>query len=182
MIFDLAQAQKEIKETGLSDLIIKLDHVAYRVKKGKREKALAELANLVPYQEFKTFKVISMNAITSSIKLHDTLPVIVVSEGLTEDSVVEKYVKKYGGRIHHLAYLVNDIDKVVEIQRKRGVMFTTDYIIGSEEEGIKQIFTLPTETANHIIEYIQRYGDFDGFFTPSNIGSLMKSTEKLGEA
>jgi len=166
----------------LSDLIIKLDHVAYRVKKGKREKAMAELANLLPYQEFKTFKVISMNAITSSIKLHDTLPVIVVSEGLTEDSVVEKYVEKYGGRIHHLAYLVNDIDKVVEIQRKRGVKFTSNHIIGSEEEGIKQIFTLPTETANHIIEYIQRFGDFDGFFTPSNIGSLMKSTEKLGEA
>ena len=182
MILDFAQAQKEIKKTGLSDLIIKLDHVAYRVKKGKREKSMAELANLVPYQEFKTFEVISMNAITSSIKLHDTLPVIVVSEGLTEDSVVEKYVEKYGGRIHHLAYLVNDIDKVVEIQRKRGVKFTSDHIIGSEEEGIKQIFTLPTETANHIIEYIQRFGDFDGFFTPSNIGSLMKSTEKLGEA
>ncbi|MCG3221960.1 MAG: VOC family protein [Candidatus Heimdallarchaeota archaeon] len=182
MILDFVQAQKEVKETGLSDLIIKLDHVAYRVKKGKREKTMVELANLVPYQEFKTFKVISMNAITSSIKLHDSLPVIVVSEGLTEDSVVEKYVKKYGGRIHHLAYLVTDIDKVVEIQRKRGVKFTTDYTIGSEEEGIKQIFTLPTETANHIIEYIQRFGDFDGFFTPSNIGSLMKSTEKLSEA
>ncbi len=143
---------------------------------------MAELANLVPYHEFKTFKVISMNAITSCIKLHDTLPVIVMSEGITEDSIVQKYVKKYGGRIHHLAYLVSDIDKVVEIQRKRGIKFTTDYIIGSEEEGIKQIFTLPTETANHIVEYIQRFGDFDGFFTPANIGSLMKSTEELGEA
>lgn len=182
MILDLAKVQEEVKQAGLSDIIIKLDHVAYRVEKGKREKAMAELANLVPYHEFKTFKVISMNAITSCIKLHDTLPVIVVSEGITEDSIVQKYVKKYGGRIHHLAYLVNDIDKVVEIQRKRGVKFTTDSIIGSEEEGIKQIFTLPTETANHIVEYIQRFGDFDGFFTPANIGSLMKSTEKLGEA
>jgi 4-hydroxyphenylpyruvate dioxygenase-like putative hemolysin len=182
MILDLTQAQEEVKKAGLSDLIEKLDHVAYRVEKGKREQAMTELANLVPYHEFKTFEVLSMNAVTSCIKLHETLPVIVVSEGLTEDSVVEKYVKKYGGRIHHLAYLVNDIEKVVEIQRKRGVNFTTDHIIGSEEEGIKQIFTLPTETANHIVEYIQRFGDFDGFFTPSNIGTLMKSTEKLGEA
>lgn len=181
-MFDFEQAQEEVKQAGLSDLIIRLDHVAYRVEKGKREQTMAELANLVPYREFKTFKVVSMDAITSCIKLADTLPVIVVSEGITADSIVQKYVQKYGGRIHHLAYLVNDIDKVVEIQKNRGVKFTTDHIIGSEEEGIKQIFTLPTETANHIVEYIQRFGDFDGFFTPTNIGSLMKSTEKLGEA
>ena len=182
MIPDLRKVQEEVEKTGLDDLIIKLDHVAYRVKMGQGKKAMAELANLVPYKEHKSFKVISMNAITSTLRLHDTLPVIVVSEGLAEDSVVEKYVRKYGGRIHHFAYLVKNIEKVVEIQRSRGVEFTTDNIIGSEEEGIKQIFTKPTEEGNHIIEYVQRFGDFDGFFTPSNIGALMKSTEKLGEA
>ncbi|MCE7738641.1 MAG: VOC family protein [Candidatus Heimdallarchaeota archaeon] len=182
MIPNLKRAKDEVKNAGLDNLVIKLDHVAYRVKMGQREKAMKEIADLVPYKEYKTFKVISMKATTSTLKLHDTLPVIVVSEGLAEDSIVENYVKKYGGRIHHLAYLVRDIEKVVEIQKNKGVKFTTDDIIGSEEEGIKQIFTLPTETANHIIEYIQRFGDFDGFFTPSNIGALMKSTEKLGEA
>ncbi len=101
---------------------------------------------------------------------------------LSEDSIVEKYVKKYGSRVHHLAYLCKDIDKVVEIQRKRGVKFTSEEIIGSEEEGIKQIFTMPTETSNQIIEYFQQFGDFDGFFTPSNISGLMLSTEKLGES
>ena len=77
MIPDLKTAQEEIKKTGLDDLIIKLDHVAYRVKMGQRDKAMAELANLVPYKEHKSFKVISMNAITSTLRLHDTLPVIV---------------------------------------------------------------------------------------------------------
>ena len=105
---------------------------------------------------------------------------IVVSEGLAEDSIVEKYSRKYGSRFHHLTYLVNDIEKVVEIQKSRGVEFTSEKIIGSEEEGIKQIFTLPTKTTNHIIEYLQRFGDFDGFFTPDNVESLMKSTEEFG--
>ena len=182
MEIDLENTIKQRKASGLDDLIIKLDHVAYRVKMGERLATIQSLMNLVPYREFKNFKVISANAITTCIKLHESLPVIVVSEGVTEDSIVEKYCIKYGSRVHHLAYLVKDIDKVVEIQKSRGITFTSEEIIGSEEEGIKQIFTMPTKTTNHIIEYIQRFGDFDGFFTPENVESLMKSTERLGEA
>ncbi len=176
---DLKQIEQERKESGIDDLILKLDHVAYRVKQGERIKKMAELMTLAPYREFKSFKVLNANAITTCLKLNETLPVIVISEGLSEDSIVEQYCQNYGSRVHHLAYLVRDIERVVEIQKQRGVKFTTEDIIGSEEEGIEQIFTIPTKTTNHIFEYIQRFGDFDGFFTPSNIAGLMKSTEKL---
>ncbi|UCE14204.1 MAG: hypothetical protein JSV04_03255 [Candidatus Heimdallarchaeota archaeon] len=182
MINDLIKPQESLKNSGIADLIIRLDHIAYRVRQGERMKLINELTNLIPYQEFKNFKVINANAITTCIQLRDTLPVVVISEGLSEDSIVDHYCQKYGSRVHHLAYLVKNIRKVVRIQQQRGIKFTTDEIIGSEEEGILQIFTAPTETTNHIIEYIQRFGDFDGFFTPSNIAELMKSTEKLGEA
>ena len=182
MGFDLKETTKKRKESGLDKLIIKLDHVAYRVKKGERMKKIKELMTLLPYREFKNFKIIKANAITTCIKLHETSTVIVVSEGLSEDSIVEKYCQKYGSRVHHIAYLVKDIDRVIEIQKARGIQFTSEDVYGSEEEGIKQIFTMPTETTNHIIEYVQRFGDFDGFFTPSNVENLMKSTEKLGEA
>lgn len=176
---DLNQIEQDRKNSGIDDLILKLDHVAYRVKRGERIRKMAELMALAPYREFKSFKVLNANAITTCLKLNETLPVIVISEGLSDDSIVEQYCRNYGSRVHHLAYLVRDIDKVVETQKQRGVKFTTDEIIGSEEEGIKQIFTKPTETTNHILEYIQRFGDFDGFFTPSNIAGLMMSTEKL---
>lgn len=182
MLEEFKKIEKERKESGIDEYIVRLDHIAYRVKKGEREKLMTELTNVLPYHFYKSFRVEKSNAITSCIKLFDTLPVIVISEGLSDDSIVEKYCQKFGSRVHHLAYEVTDIDKVVEVQKKRGVKFTTEKIIGSEEEGIKQIFTLPTETSNHIIEYIQRFGDFDGFFTPNNISGLMKSTEKLGEA
>jgi 4-hydroxyphenylpyruvate dioxygenase-like putative hemolysin len=182
MSFDFETIHQELIASGLNDLILKLDHIAYRVKKGERQKKMAEMLNLVPYQAYKSFTVKHANAITSTIKLAETLPVIVISEGMTSDSIVEKYCQKYGSRVHHLAYLVRDIEQVVEIQKSRGLEFTSEKIIGSEKEGIKQIFTVPTETTNHIIEYIQRFGDFDGFFTPNNIAGLMQSTEKLGEA
>lgn len=183
MIDDLIQRQKDPETLEIDNLIIKLDHLAYRVKKGERRRFIDELVNMIPpYREFKNFKVLNANAITTCIQLRETLPVIVISEGLTDDSIVERYCQKFGSRVHHLAYLVKDIRRVVEVQKQRRIDFTTEKIIGSEEEGILQIFTSPTETANHIIEYIQRFGDFDGFFTPSNITELMQSTEKLGEA
>ncbi|MFX0182318.1 MAG: hypothetical protein ACFE95_04465 [Candidatus Hodarchaeota archaeon] len=179
---DIKKIVDDRKASDIDRLIVKLDHVAYRVKKGERLTLIGELMNILPYREFKNFKVIRANAITTCIKLHETLPVFVVSEGLSEDSIVEQYCQKYGSRVHHFAYLVKDIEKVVEIQKKRGIDFTSEDIIGSIDEGIKQIFTFPTGTTNHIIEYIQRFGDFDGFFTPSNIKELMESTGKLIEA
>ena len=182
MSIDLKQVVDNFNKSGLNKLIVKLDHIAYRVKIGERLSTMQTMMNLLPYREFKNFKILRANAITTCIKLHDTLPVIVISEGLSEDSIVEKYCQKYGSRVHHLAYLVKNIDKVVEIQKSRGVAFTSEEVIGSESEGIKQIFTMPTETTNHIIEYIQRFGDFDGFFTPNNVENLMISTAKLGEA
>lgn len=181
MLEEFKKIEKNRKESGIDQYIVKLDHIAYRVKMGDREKLMTELTNVLPYRLFKSFKVVSSSANTTCLKLEETLPIIVISEGLTEDSVVEKYCQKFGSRVHHLAYEVTDIEKVVLIQKSRSIKFTTDNIIGNEDEGIKQIFTLPTETSNHIIEYIQRFGDFDGFFTPSNIAGLMLSTEKLGE-
>ena len=182
MLEEFKKIEKDRKESGLDEFIVRLDHIAYRAKIGEREKLMTELTNVLPYRHYKSFKVVHSNATTTCLKLYETLPVIVISEGLDKDSVVEKYCQKYGTRVHHLAYEVKNIEKVVQIQKNRGVKFTTKEIIGSEEEGIKQIFTLPTETSNHIIEYIQRFGDFDGFFTPSNIAGLMLSTEKLGES
>ena len=182
MLEEFTKIENDRKESGIDELIVKLDHVAYRAKIGEREKLMEELTNALPYRLFKSFKVIHSNDTTTTLKLFETYPIIVISEGLDKDSVVEKYCQKYGTRVHHLAYEVTNIEKVVEIQKARGIKFTTDEIIGSEEEGIKQIFTVPTKTSNHIIEYIQRFGDFDGFFTPSNIAGLMLSTEKLGES
>ncbi|MHA1211331.1 MAG: VOC family protein, partial [Candidatus Heimdallarchaeota archaeon] len=112
---------KEREASGIDQYIIKLDHVAYRVKRGDREILMGELMNALPYRLFKHFKAISSNATTTALKLFDTTPIIVISEGLTDDSVVENYCQKFGSRVHHLAYEVSDIDKVVEIQKARGI-------------------------------------------------------------
>jgi len=40
------------------------------------------------------------------------------------------------------------------------------------QEGIKQIFSSASEHSSLIIEYVQRFGDFDGFFTKQNVAEL----------
>lgn len=42
----------------------------------------------------------------------------------------------------------------------------------SKDEGLKQIFSGVSEQSSLIIEYVQRFGGFDGFFTRQNVAEL----------
>ena len=63
------------------------------------------------------------------------------------------------------------IDYVVDSLRDCGQNFLLD-VIGSKEEGLKQIFSSASEYSSLIIEYVQRFGDFQGFFTKGNVANL----------
>jgi hypothetical protein len=51
-------------------------------------------------------------------------------------------------------------------------------LVGSPAEGLKQMFTEPSKITLLVNEYIQRYGDFDGFFSKSNVTLLTAATGK----
>ena len=97
-------------------------------------------------------------------------------------SPTENFVRNYGPRLHHVALSVADgetkgvenIDYVVDTIRAQGKDFLLD-VIGSKEEGLKQIFSSASEHSSLIVEYVQRYGDFEGFFTKDNVASLTKA-------
>jgi hypothetical protein len=50
-------------------------------------------------------------------------------------------------------------------------------LVGSPDEGLKQTFTKGSPNTFLVNEYIHRYGDFDGFFTKSNVTDLTKATD-----
>jgi hypothetical protein len=91
-------------------------------------------------------------------------------------------VRNYGPRLHHFALGVADgetegrinIDYVVDSIRSQGKDFLLD-VIGSREEGLKQIFSSASEHSSLIIEYVQRFGDFEGFFTKRNVARLTQA-------
>ena len=94
-------------------------------------------------------------------------------------SPTEQFVRNYGPRLHHLAVAVADgdtcgkanIDYVVDTLRSCGKDFLLD-VIGSREEGLKQVFSSASEYSSLIVEYVQRFGGFQGFFTKENVAEL----------
>ena len=92
-------------------------------------------------------------------------------------------MRNYGPRLHHIALAVRDgqhngkenIEHAVNQIAAQGRDFLLD-VIGSKEQGLKQIFFSVFEHLSLIIEYVQRFGDFDGFFAKNNVAELTHTT------
>jgi hypothetical protein len=90
-------------------------------------------------------------------------------------SPTEQFVRNYGPRLHHIDLIVADwetggkanIDYVVETICLNGKDFLME-VIGSKDEGLKQIFSIASEHSSLIVEYEQRFDDFDGKVTLLN--------------
>ena len=81
-------------------------------------------------------------------------------------------IKPYANSINEISVAGQaNIDYVVNEIRKQGKEFLLD-VIGSREEGLKQIFSSASEYSSLIVEYVQRFGDFQGFFTKDNVANL----------
>ena len=76
-----------------------------------------------------------------------------------------------------MAFRTEEIEKTVAALNSSGMSFLID-LVGSAPEGLKQIFSSPSENTLLVNEYIHRYGDFDGFFTRSNVTLLTGATAK----
>lgn len=61
-----------------------------------------------------------------------------------------------------------NIDHVVAVLRDCGRDLLPD-VIGSEDEGLQRIFSSDSEYSRLIVEYVQRFGDFQGFFTQGDV-------------
>jgi len=156
---------------------MKLDHIAYRVQ--DRHHAANFLKKTLSYSIATEFEIKFDNGSTADClvlqpELKDN-PEIFISDG-TEYSIVGEWVKERNtGGVHHLAYQVSNIQKVVEEWKKNGVEFLTDNVIDCPEDNMKQIFSKPVkELGNVIIELIERE---DKGFCQNSVKDLMNSTK-----
>jgi hypothetical protein len=188
------EAAKKIQtELGIDELIQPVDHLATRVYSQNREVAILEFLSLSSYYYWGSYDIKDQNSSTNVTKSthfseESRSPAKVFTANNTPyfvnhleklPSPTENFVRNYGPRLHHIAFAVKDgmrgdaenIDYVVDAIRKNGKEFLLQ-IIGSQEEGLKQIFSSASEHSSLIIEYVQRFGDFTGFFTKDNVAEL----------
>ena len=185
---------KEMQERlGFKDMILPIDHLATRVYSQNREAALLEYLALSSYYYWGSYDIKDQNSstnVTKNVRLHpesmspakvftaNNQPYCVNHLDLLP-SPTETFVRNYGPRLHHIALAVKDgqrngkehIDFVVDAITAQGKGFLLD-TIGSREEGLKQIFSSASDFSSLIIEYVQRFGDFEGFFTRDNVAQL----------
>ena len=179
---------------GLTGLVLPVDHLATRIYSQNREVAILEWLSLSSYYFWGSYDIADQNSstnVTKSVHFRSELnsPAKVFTANNTPyfvnhlerlPSPTETFVRNYGPRLHHIALAVRDgerldgtanIDFVVDAIRAQGREFLLD-VIGSREDGIKQIFSSASEHSSLIIEYVQRFGEFDGFFTRQNVAQL----------
>lgn len=160
-----------------------LDHAATRVRAQDRDPAILEFMRLTNYSFDFAIYVRSLNSITNVARLSSSDFAMVFTSGITpfvsqqQSGPTEKFISNFGPRVHHIAFQTEAIESTVEALRKDGMQFLLD-LVGSPEEGLKQIFSQPSRNTLLVTEYIHRYGDFDGFFTKSNVTSLTAATAK----
>lgn len=181
---------------GVADLLLPLDHLATRVYSQNREVAILEYLSLTSYYFWGAYNIKDQNSSTNVTKSAHEIPeskspAKVFTANNTPyfinhlehlPSPTETFVRNYGPRLHHMAISVKDgeykgkenIDYVVDAIAENGKGFLLD-VIGSKEQGLKQIFSNASEHSSLIIEYVQRYGSFDGFFTQENVAKLTEA-------
>ncbi|HEY3299287.1 MAG TPA: hypothetical protein VGJ90_00800 [Methylophilaceae bacterium] len=187
------EAQTKLR---IDDLLLPVDHLATRVYSQNREVAILEYLSWSSYYFWGAYNIWDQNSSTNVTKsVHQfpesKSPAKVFTANNTPyfvnhleqlPSPTETFVRNYGPRLHHIAIAVKDgerdglenIEFIVKQIANQGKGFLLD-VIGSREEGLKQIFSNASEHSSLIIEYVQRYGDFDGFFTKDNVAKLTEA-------
>lgn len=160
-----------------------LDHAATRIRAQDRAAAILEFLSLTNYHYGFGVYVRSLNSITSVARPGEGDFAMVFTSGIAPyvsdeaSGPTEKFIQNYGTRTHHMAFRTERIGETIARLKERGTRFLSD-LVGSEQEGLEQIFTVPSENTLLVNEYIYRYGGFDGFFTRSNVEKLTEATTR----
>jgi len=161
-----------------------LDHAATRVTAENRDRAMLEFMRLTGYNFELAVYVEELNSITNVTRVTETDFALVFTSGIkpftdeASSGPTEKFVHLYGARTHHLAFHTERIEDTCAALARDGMKYLIE-LVGSEQEGLKQTFTVPSKSTFLVNEYIYRYGDFDGFFTKSNVTALTRASGNI---
>ncbi len=107
---------------------------------------------------------------------------MVVTEGLTEDSIFRKYLDAHGPGIHHVAYAVDDLAEAFRKLEDAEIPLTSKRIAHDPMSGLRQAF-ISRDKTGYFIELIERTEEAEeGIFKSGNMAELAKSMKSyIGE-
>lgn len=130
-----------------------------------------------PLNEIARFQWVNwLHSPTEPSVAYHMAPEIFVSDG-DPDSIVGQWVARRDGigGIHHLAYQVDSVEKMMAEWKEKGYAeFTSDKPLTCP--GLTQVFTKPSELTGVIYEFIERGAQG---FCKENVLNLMESTRDM---
>lgn len=104
---------------------------------------------------------------------------VVITQGLTENSIFNIYMRENGSGLHHIAYRVNNLEKRFLQMKKAGIKFTSSDILEDPISRLKQIF-IDKIHGGYFIELIERNDNIiDNEFTNKNMKKLACTMNKF---
>lgn len=157
--------------------LTRLDHIAFRVM--DIDPVVNHYTKIMGFnivQEME-MRIDGSRAKSRVLNLSGSPFYVFVDQGLDEENIITRWVREHGPGLHHMAYLVDDIESEAQTLKNNGLKFTTDHIIDTGG-GLRQLFTLPHPITGLITEIIQRDKE-DVFFVQENVIQLIESTKGL---
>ena len=102
--------------------IIKIDHIAIATKESKQMNDF--FSKIFIDTNFKKETVDSENVVTSFFRVGDVN--IETLEPTSEDSIINKYLNKNGPGIHHVAFLVDNINAAISYFKNNNIRVIYD--------------------------------------------------------
>ena len=131
--------------------IIKIDHIAIATKESKKINDF--FLNIFSDSDYRQEVVDSEKVITSFFSVGDVN--IETLEPLSEESVVNKYLDKNDSGVHHIAFLVDDIDAAILYFKNNNIRVIYDPPkIGASNKLIT--FLHPKDTFGILMEISQK--------------------------
>jgi len=160
-----------VELTTLGRYAVKIDHVAI---------AVPDLENSLGFYRLLGFELIERRQTAGhktemvSAVLRAGVITVVLVQGTTPGSQVNRYIENYGPGVQHIAIEVRDVAKLMKELADIGVEFSTTLIQGC---GIRQAFTARHRGSGMMYEFIERHTN-DGDFTDESVRDLFEQLER----
>jgi methylmalonyl-CoA/ethylmalonyl-CoA epimerase len=103
----------------------------------------------------------------------------VITQGLGEDSVLNRYIQKHGEGIHHVAFSTDNIESDFNHLLENNIKLTSSSVILDPLSGLKQFF-IDKSYCGYFIEIIERTSNSkqEGFYSNDNMAQLASTMDK----